>query len=115
VNAAGGLADYGGYSPDKEIAAHFEPNQRMQADSLAVGIDDPNNHLVGVEFQTADGRPLRYDHNGFYHSGGGTSGKRLDIYQLKLPPDARLVCWLITDKSLQKIPFEIHDLPLPKR
>ncbi len=39
----------------------------------------------------------------------------MDIYAVQLSADAKLVCWLITDKYLQKIPFTIHDLPLPQQ
>lgn len=93
-------------------AAGLDSNKQVHDGDLAVRIADPQNRLVGLEFQTADGQPLRYDHNGWYHAANPAAGTRLDIYALKLPPDARLVCWLITDKSLQKLPFKLSDLKL---
>jgi len=89
----------------------------MKADDIAVGIEDPQGKLVGLEFQTAGGQPLYYDHNGFYHSSenGDGRGKRFDIYHLKLPKDAKLVCWLLTSKSLISVPFKLTHLALPKK
>lgn len=118
VRAAGGLADYVYSGPDpadKTLAARFDPNQQMRDGDIAVGIDDPHSRLVGIEFQTADGQSLRYLHNPRYHASSSANGKRLDLYAVQLPPDAQLVCWLITEKSLQKVPFKIPDLPLPPR
>jgi TonB family protein len=93
------------------------PKIEMQEGDFAVAIDDPQERLVGVEFQSANGSPLRYNHGGNYHSSGfdGSPGRRFDTYHVgtSLPGNLRLVCWLITPKSVLKVPFHIDMLPLP--
>jgi TonB family protein len=93
------------------------PKVEMEEGDIAVAIDDPEERLVGLEIQAADGSPLRYNHGGNYHSSGlqGSPGKRFDTYHLgtSLPDNARLVCWLITPGSLLKVPFHLDTLPLP--
>ncbi len=93
------------------------PKPGMEAGDIAVAIDDPGEHLIGVEIQAADGSPLHYNHGGHYHSSGlvGSPGRRFDIYGLGaiLPEGARLICWLVTPGSCLKIPFHIDTLPLP--
>ncbi len=99
-DAPGGPAEYDngglfGVRPKGIPESAFR--SEVSANDLAIGISDPEGKLVGLEFQTADGRPLRYDHNGWYHS-GQERGKRFDVYKLgsNVPADAKLVCWLIT-------------------
>jgi TonB family protein len=79
-----------------------------------VAINDPQGRMVGSEFEAGDGGPLTYNHNGAMHTGFNT-GARTDGYHFRapLPPDAHLVCWLITPRSLVTIPFKLHDLPIP--
>jgi TonB family protein len=93
------------------------PRPGMEEGDVAVAIDDPDERLVGLEVQAADGSPLRYNHNGQYHSSGlaGNPGRRFDTYHLgtDLPRDARLVCWLITSTSLLRVPFHFDRLPVP--
>jgi hypothetical protein len=90
----------------------------MDANDLAVAISDPESRLLSVEFQTKDGRPIRYDHRGRYHSSepSGHREVRFDVYHLdsSIPPDARLVCHLITDKSLVSIPIHMENVLLPE-
>jgi len=93
------------------------PRPRMEETDIAVAIDDPASRLVSLELQTADGRSLRYNHNGTYHSSGfaGHPGRRFDTYRLlgPLPPGARLVAWLVTPRSLVQLPFHVEGVPLP--
>ncbi len=114
----GGPADYdtgaffGLRSPD--LPDDFMRGLVMEASDLAVGIDDPQGRLAGFEFQAA-GESLYYNHNGRYHS-GASPGKRFAVYSLQasLPEDAIMVCWLITPKSLVKVPLRLEHLPLPR-
>jgi RNA polymerase sigma factor (sigma-70 family) len=93
------------------------PKMEMADGDIAVAIDDPNDRLIGLEIQMADGGPLNYNHGGNYHSSGfpGSPGRRFDTYHIgtAFPNDARLVCWLLTPKSVLKIPFQIDKLPIP--
>jgi TonB family protein len=93
------------------------PKAEMEEGDIAVAVDDPQQRLVGLEIQAADGGPLRYNHGGNYHSSGfaGSPGRRFDTYHIgaSLPEGARLACWLVTPGSLLKIPFHIDALPLP--
>lgn len=93
------------------------PRPRMEDTDIAVGIDDPAGCLVSLELQTADGRSLRYNHGGTYHSSGlaGHPGRHFDTYRLlgPLPAGARLVAWLVTPASLVQLPFHLERVPLP--
>jgi len=115
--ALGGPAEYDG-GDLFGVRPKWMPPRRskleVSANDLAVGISDPKGNLISLEFQTADGKAMRYDHNGWYHS-GQEPGKRFDVYTLgsRLPADGKLVCWLVTDRSLFKIPLKIAELPLP--
>jgi TonB family protein len=77
-----------------------------------LSIGDPQGRMIGCEFEAADGSPIIYNHNGFWHS-QGASGMRSDGFHFEapLPADARLVVWLITPRSLVTIPFKVHDIP----
>ena len=116
--AAGGPADYDvgpffGAQPPGVPDAVFR-KFAMEESDWAIGIDDPQGRLINLEFETVEGGPLIYNHNGQYHS-GGFPGKRFAIYHFnaKLPDSAILVCWLITPQSLIKTPFKLANLPLP--
>ena len=120
AKTAGGPQDYDSgilFSTSHPLPPGF-PRPEMEEGDIAVAVDDPEERLVGVELQAADGSPLRYNHGGQYHSSGlaGSPGRRFDTYRLGANPsgDARLVCWLITPASLLKIPFHIDRLPLPE-
>lgn len=81
---------------------------------LAVLIRDPEGRLITTEFQTRDGGPIRYNHNGSAHY-GALPGTRLDIYHFEapLPADAQIVCLLVTAKDLVVAPFQVETLALP--
>jgi len=121
--AAAAKAPYGPQEYDSAILFGMAqlptniPRPRMEETDIAVGIEDPADHLVSLELQTADGRSLRYNHGGTYHSSGyvGHPGRRFDTYRLlgPLPPGARLVAWLLTPRSLVQLPFHVEGVPLP--
>lgn len=94
------------------------PKYEMKEGDIAFAIDDPGDRLIALEIQARDGSPLRYNHGGNYHSSllPGHPGRRFDTYRLGsgIPADARLVCWLVTDKALLKIPFHVEMLPIPE-
>lgn len=118
--ASGGPAEYDGGDLFGErpqwAPQRLGPAPAVTERDLAIGISDPQGKLIGLEFQTADGKPMRYDHNGWYHS-STAAGKRLDVYRVgsNLPADTKLVCWLITPRSLFRQPLQIAELPLPDR
>jgi RNA polymerase sigma factor (sigma-70 family) len=101
----------------KRPAVFPRPKMEMEDGDIAVAIDDPNDRLIGIEIEAADGSPLNYNHGGNYHSSGlpGKPGRRFDTYHIgaALPSNARLVCWLLTPKAVLKIPFQIDRLPIP--
>jgi TonB family protein len=89
----------------------------MGENDVAVCLSDPRGSVVGIEFRTHDNKPIRYRHNGSYHSSlpPGHPERRFDIYRMpsRLPDDAVLVCWLATDKSVVSAPFHLDDFALP--
>jgi TonB family protein len=90
----------------------------MDEDDIAVAISDPDSRLLSVEFQTREGLPIRYNHAGYYHSSEpiGHPESRFDVYHLapSIPAGARLVCHVITDKSLVSIPLHMENVLLPE-
>jgi hypothetical protein len=98
-----------------ELAARLRKGNEMQDTDVAVGWRDPKHRIVGLEFQAADGSPLHYNHNGYFHSERPDEQKGFDVYDLRapLPADARLVCWLLTEYSVVPAPLKVADLPLP--
>jgi hypothetical protein len=59
----------------------------MDDNDIAVGISDPDSKLLSVEFQERDGRAIRYNHGGRYHSSEpmGHPELRFDVYHLDSP------------------------------
>jgi TonB family protein len=88
----------------------------MGEQDIGIGRQDPNHCIVGLEFQAGDGSALSYSHNGRYHSERESEKKGFDLYNLRspLPAGARLVCWLLTEKSVVPVPVKFTDLPLPE-
>ena len=87
---------------------------RMNDRDIALAIHDPHGRLAGVEFQTMYGNALPYNHNGWSHY-SIAAGKRFSIYRLnsKLNDEIKLVCWLVTPKSVATYPLHIANVPLP--
>ena len=87
---------------------------RMNDRDVALAIYDPHGRLAGLEFQTMYGRALPYNRNGWSHYSVGP-GKRFSIYRLnsKLTDEVKLVCWLVTPKSLASYPLHAANIPLP--
>ena len=96
-----------------ELMRKQNPPPEMTVNDLALGISDPEGRLVAMEFLDAEGTPLIYNRNGWYHL-TSKQGKRFDIYRLEngIPEGAKLTCWLLTAKSLVSIPVNLVDLPL---
>ena len=82
---------------------------------IPLGIDDPSSRIVAAEFVAADGTPLNYNHNGWYHA-SGSGGRRFDVYRLNHGDiaTATLVLTLATGNALVRIPFDFKDVPLPE-
>jgi TonB family protein len=89
----------------------------MEDNDIAVGISDPESRLLSVEFQERDGRAIHYNHGGRYHSSEpmGHPELRFDVYHLDspLPPEARAVLLVMTEKSLLSAPLHLANIPLP--
>ncbi len=119
---SGGPQDYGARplfrdGPPKGAPADLFKAPEVTDVDIAFGIDDPDNRAVATELVAPDGLPLRYNHNGWYHS-SGTQGRRLDLYRLSNPDsraEATAIFHLVTEKSLVRVPFEFSDVPLPDR
>ena len=87
---------------------------RMKAGDIALGIVDPEEKLIGLEFTDHEGKSLHYNHHGWYHS-WGQDGKRFHIYHLE-PKDvgaAELVLWLRTELCMVRMPISLANLPAP--
>jgi hypothetical protein len=86
---------------------------RVGANEVGVSVVDPEERIVRMEFQTATGGTLRYNHNGQGHF--GYPGGNFHTYGIdeKAATEARFVCWLLTKKSLVRHPLRLADVALP--
>lgn len=75
--------------------------------SIKLYVKDPQKRVVEIEFQDAEGKPLK-------RAGGWSSGE-LRQTDLNAPPpaDTQLVLHLATPEALQSFPFSIENIPLP--
>jgi hypothetical protein len=82
----------------------------MMSDSknaIQLYIKDPQNRVANVEFQDAQGKPLK--NNGRWSSG------EFQQTQLSAPPpaDTQLVIQLAVPEAVKTFSFEVRDVPLP--
>ena len=89
---------------------------KMGESEIAIGLHDPSHRVMALEFQARDGSPLHYNHNGRYHVERTSEEKRFDVYDLRSAPpaDAKMVCWLLTENSVIKMPLELTNISLPE-
>lgn len=78
---------------------------------ILVQVKDPGEKLMDIEFQDAKG-------NVIVPNGWSTMGESKDVvktfsFQDPLPADAVMVVYLITERSLVKVPFTVVNAPLP--
>jgi TonB family protein len=115
-NDASGARDFLTKEAGKSLTVWKNPANisRMNSRDVALAIHDPHGRLAGVEFQTMYGTALAYNRNGWSHYSIG-AGKRFSIYRLneKLNDEIKLVCWLVTPKSLASYPIHVANVPLP--
>ena len=77
------------------------------ANSIMSQIKDPNNKLIGVSFWNAQGEEIR-------NNGSMSSGDEKTFYfNEKLPADTKLKVYVLSDKSVVKVPIQLANLTLP--
>lgn len=94
----------------KMFGGMFGAFGQMGEHSVALQVNDPNARLISIEFETAQGKSI--ERNGRMTMG---DQPKTMIYEFgeKLPATARLKVYLITPRSLIKVPFKLSDVPLP--
>lgn len=94
----------------KMFGGLFSTFGQMSENSVAFQINDPTARLMRLEFEDAQGKSIQ-------SSGRMTMGDqpKTIIYEFdeKLAATARLKVYLITPRSLLKVPFKLTDVPLP--
>ena len=103
--------------PSEEESLYFNghlPTPTLEPGDVALSIWDPQERFLNVEFRGPAGQPLRYNHNGWWHS--GSQGAHRDVYRLgdEIPPGTEMVVWLKTDKSFLVAPLKVINLTLPE-
>lgn len=70
-------------------------------------VKDPNNKLIGVSFWAPNGEEIR-------NNGSMTSGSEKTFYfNEKLPADTTLKIYVLSSKSVVKVPIQLANLVLP--
>jgi hypothetical protein len=86
--------------------------EAIKGKNAAYKISDPGNKIAAIEFCTAEGTPLKT--NG-WSSGGGFGGAKSKSVTLEedAPPGMTAKVYLLTEKSVVKIPLKLDAVPLP--
>lgn len=107
------LADLGDAMAEglmKVFGGLFSAFTEIGENGIALQIDDPQSKLISIEFETADGKPIK-------RQGRTTLGSQpqTQIYdfQEKLPANVRIKVYQLTPKALTKVPFKLTNVPLP--
>jgi formylglycine-generating enzyme required for sulfatase activity len=122
-----------GKDPGSVVTASFEKDvgQPLKSDALkAAGVEitlqkptfdiarayeikDPQKRVALVELHDAGGKKL--DTNATSSSSFGDKTTMYLSFPAKVPADAVLKIYLVTEKSVVAVPFEFKDIPLPRR
>ncbi|MEP7271559.1 MAG: hypothetical protein ABI882_08630 [Acidobacteriota bacterium] len=82
----------------------------MGENGIAIQVNDPKRQLVGIEFRDASGKTIS-------HQGRTTLGdtERTMIYDFAetLPATTQIRFFLMTPRSIVKVPFKLTGVPLP--
>ncbi len=95
----------------KMFGSLFSGFGRMEENSLAFQITDPQSRLVNIEFEDERGKPIGT--NGRMTMGGGKEKTSIYEFSEKLPATARVRVYVLTPKATIKVPFKLTGLPLP--
>jgi hypothetical protein len=95
----------------KVFGSLFSGFARMEENSLAFQITDPQSRLVGIEFEDDRGKPIGT--NGRMTMGGGKDKTTIYEFSERLPDTARVRMYVLTAKATIKVPFKLTNVPLP--
>lgn len=95
----------------KMFGSLFSGFARMEENSLAFQVTDPQSRLVGIEFVDERGKPI--GNNGRMTMGGGKEKTSIYEFSEKLPDAARVRIYILTSKATIKVPFKLTNVPLP--
>ncbi len=94
----------------KVFGGLFSALTEIGENGIALQISDPQSKLISIEFETADGKPIK-------RQGRTTLGSQpqTQIYDFgeKLPANVRIKVYQLTPKALTKVPFKLTNVPLP--
>jgi hypothetical protein len=82
----------------------------MNENSIAFQISDESSKLVGIEFEDAAGKPIS---RGGRMTIGGQPRTQIYEFENKLPDTTRIKLFVLTARSMTKVPFKLLDVPLP--
>jgi hypothetical protein len=95
----------------KLFGSLFSGFARMEENSLAFQVTDPQSRLVGIEFEDERGKPIST--NGRMTMGGGKEKTSIYEFSERLPDAARIRIHILTSKATIKVPFKLTNVPLP--
>lgn len=95
----------------KMFGSLFSSFGRMEENSLAFQIADPQTRLVNIEFEDELGKPIGT--NGRMTMGGGKEKTSIYEFSERLPAGARVRIYVLTPKATIKVPFKLTNVPLP--
>jgi hypothetical protein len=95
----------------KIFGGMFGGFDELSENSIVLTIKDPNAKLLHIEFQDAQGKPIKV---GSSSSSGNQEGKtKVFDPDEKLPDTARVKFAVLTPASISKVPFKLTNVALP--
>jgi hypothetical protein len=95
----------------KLFGSLFSGFARMEENSLAFQVTDPQSRLVSIEFEDERGKPIST--NGRMTVGGGKEKTSIYEFSERLPDAARIRIHILSSKATIKVPFKLANIPLP--
>jgi hypothetical protein len=88
----------------------FNVMSEMDENSIALQLDDKQSRVLAIEFEDAEGNPISRNSRS---SMGDNPRTMIFGFEQKLPANAKLTLYLLTPKSLLRVPFKLANIPLP--
>ncbi len=88
----------------------FSAFSEMGENGIALQISDPQSKIISIEFESADGKPIKRQSR---MTMGSQPQTQIYDFEEKLPDTVRIRIYQLTPRALTKVPFKLTNVPLP--